>query len=110
MTLLYHPCSTLKQYTHILKAWESSQRSTKDDWMEWMRVFAIELLKESPSPALRACSILAQKYDHLAASLSTTPKHKSSADTHATESMEGKSSLRDSPSRMATVNHAGMIF
>jgi FKBP12-rapamycin complex-associated protein len=43
--------------------------------MEWMRVFAIELLKESPSPALRACSILAQKYIYLAASLSTTSKH-----------------------------------
>jgi FKBP12-rapamycin complex-associated protein len=54
-----------------LQAWEASQRSTKEDWMEWMRVFAIELLKESPSPALRACSILAQKYDILVTSLLT---------------------------------------
>jgi phosphatidylinositol kinase/protein kinase (PI-3 family) len=31
-----------------------------------MRGFSIELLKESPSPALRACSTLAQKYHPLA--------------------------------------------
>lgn len=41
-------------------AGEASQRSTKDDWAEWMRHFSIELLKESPSPALRTCARLAQ--------------------------------------------------
>ncbi|ERM95810.1 serine/threonine-protein kinase TOR isoform X2 [Amborella trichopoda] len=41
-------------------AWEASQRSTKEDWAEWMRHFSIELLKESPSPALRTCARLAQ--------------------------------------------------
>ncbi|KAG0471251.1 hypothetical protein HPP92_015797 [Vanilla planifolia] len=41
-------------------AGEASQRSTKEDWAEWMRHFSIELLKESPSPALRTCSRLAQ--------------------------------------------------
>ena len=39
---------------------EASQRSTKEDWAEWMRHFSIELLKESPSPALRPCARLAQ--------------------------------------------------
>ena len=43
----------------LRRAWESSQRSTKDDWAEWMRHFAVELLRESPSPALRATSPLA---------------------------------------------------
>lgn len=33
----------------------------QDDWLEWMRRFSVELLKESPSPALRSCSALAQK-------------------------------------------------
>ncbi|KAG9134054.1 hypothetical protein Leryth_004753 [Lithospermum erythrorhizon] len=33
-------------------AGEASQRSTREDWAEWMRHFSIELLKESPSPAL----------------------------------------------------------
>ncbi len=41
-------------------AWESSHRSTKEDWSEWMRHFSVELLKESPSCALRICAGLAQ--------------------------------------------------
>ncbi|KAJ3227345.1 phosphatidylinositol kinase- protein kinase tor1 [Clydaea vesicula] len=45
---------------HLKKAWENSQISVKEDWIEWMRRFSIELLKESPSQALRACSSLAQ--------------------------------------------------
>jgi FKBP12-rapamycin complex-associated protein len=44
----------------LRRAWESSQRSTREDWAEWMRNFSIELLKQSPSKALRACSALAQ--------------------------------------------------
>lgn len=44
----------------LRRAWESSQRSTKDDWAEWMRNFSIELLKQSPSRALRACAPLSQ--------------------------------------------------
>ncbi|KAL3814338.1 hypothetical protein ACJIZ3_015606 [Penstemon smallii] len=44
----------------VLAALEASQRSTKDDWAEWMRHSSIELLKESPSPALRTCAKLAQ--------------------------------------------------
>ena len=43
----------------LQRAWESSQRSTKDDWDEWMRHFAVVLLKESPSPALRSTCDLA---------------------------------------------------
>ncbi|MCJ1297117.1 phosphatidylinositol kinase- protein kinase tor1, partial [Xylographa carneopallida] len=53
----------------LKKAWEVSQRSTADDWQEWFRVLSIELLKESPSPPLRACSVLAQKYHLLAREL-----------------------------------------
>ncbi|WOH04828.1 hypothetical protein DCAR_0624240 [Daucus carota subsp. sativus] len=41
-------------------AGEASQRSTEEDWAEWMRHFSIELLKESPSLALRTCARLAQ--------------------------------------------------
>ena len=43
----------------LRKAWESSQRSTKEDWLEWMRQLSVELLKSSPSPSLRACADLA---------------------------------------------------
>lgn len=55
--------------SNLKKAWEAQQRATKEDWQEWLRALSIELLKESPSPALRACSILAQKYQPLAGEL-----------------------------------------
>lgn len=48
------------QISALRKAWESSARVTKDDWSEWMRHFSVELLAQSPSPALRACHSLAQ--------------------------------------------------
>ncbi|KAJ3083694.1 phosphatidylinositol kinase- protein kinase tor1, partial [Quaeritorhiza haematococci] len=53
----------------LKKAWEASQRSTKDDWHEWIRRFSVELLKESPSHALRACHSLAGAYYPLAREL-----------------------------------------
>ncbi|RMY94467.1 hypothetical protein D0862_08960 [Hortaea werneckii] len=54
---------------HLKNAWEASQKSTKDDWIEWMRRFSVELLKESPQQALRACTPLASIYTPLARSL-----------------------------------------
>ncbi|KAI8981018.1 armadillo-type protein [Pilobolus umbonatus] len=54
---------------HLKKAWEASQRSTKEDWMEWIRRFSVELLKQSPSHALRACVFLASVYTPLAREL-----------------------------------------
>ena len=55
--------------TSLRRAWESSQRSTKEDWAEWMRNFSIELLKQSPSRALRACAVLAQTNPSMAREL-----------------------------------------
>lgn len=40
-------------------------RSTKEDWIEWLSKFSLALLKESPSPALRACISLANDYHPL---------------------------------------------
>ncbi|ORX99768.1 PtdIns-3-kinase tor2 [Basidiobolus meristosporus CBS 931.73] len=55
---------------HLKRAWEATQRSTKDDWNEWIRRLSVELLKESPSPALRACATnLAPVYYPLAREL-----------------------------------------
>ena len=54
---------------HLKKAWEASQRSTKDDWAEWIRRLSVELLKESPCHALRACASLASVYQPLAREL-----------------------------------------
>ena len=54
---------------HLKSSWEAAQRSTDDDWREWMRRFSVELLKESPSHALRACANLASVYQPLARDL-----------------------------------------
>ena len=54
---------------HLKNAFEASQKSTREDWLEWMRRFSIELLKESPSHALRACASLAGIYQPLAKDL-----------------------------------------
>jgi hypothetical protein len=37
---------------NLRRAWEVSQRSTKEDWLEWLRNFSVVLLRESPSPGL----------------------------------------------------------
>ncbi|KAJ5242888.1 uncharacterized protein N7469_001215 [Penicillium citrinum] len=54
---------------HLKNAWDASQKSTREDWQEWIRRFSVELLKESPSPALRACASLAGIYQPLAKDL-----------------------------------------
>ncbi|KAK9465831.1 armadillo-type protein [Lipomyces arxii] len=54
---------------HLKAAWEASQKSTRDDWQEWIRRLSVELLRESPSHALRACASLAGIYYPLAKDL-----------------------------------------
>lgn len=54
---------------NLRKAWEVAQRSTKEDWIEWIRWFAVEQLRESPSPALRSCLAVAQIHHPLAQEL-----------------------------------------
>lgn len=54
---------------HLKMAWDTSQRSTRDDWHEWIRRFSVELLKESPSHAIRACASIAVVYTPLARDL-----------------------------------------
>jgi FKBP12-rapamycin complex-associated protein len=53
----------------LRRAWESSQRVTKEDWAEWQRNFSVELLRQSASPALRACCELAQVHPSMAREL-----------------------------------------
>jgi serine/threonine-protein kinase mTOR len=54
---------------HLKNAWEAATKSTRDDWTEWMRRFSVELLRESPQQALRACTALASVYHTVARSL-----------------------------------------
>ncbi|KAJ2352606.1 phosphatidylinositol kinase- protein kinase tor1 [Coemansia sp. RSA 2673] len=49
--------------------WEVPQRMLKDDWNNWINKFSIELIKQSPSPALRACLGLAPKHPALSSEL-----------------------------------------
>jgi FKBP12-rapamycin complex-associated protein len=46
-----------------------TQRTTSEDWAEWLRRLSVEVLKESPSHALRACANLANVYSPLARDL-----------------------------------------
>jgi serine/threonine-protein kinase mTOR len=41
---------------HLRQAWDVSQVQTREDWIEWMHRLSVELMKESPSHALRACN------------------------------------------------------
>jgi FKBP12-rapamycin complex-associated protein len=54
---------------HLKNSWETSQKSTREDWIEWMRRFSVELLRESPQQALRACTSLASIYNPIARTL-----------------------------------------
>eukprot|EP00820_Chromera_velia_P019501 Cvel_28328.t1-p1 / transcript=Cvel_28328.t1 / gene=Cvel_28328 / organism=Chromera_velia_CCMP2878 / gene_product=Target of rapamycin, putative / transcript_product=Target of rapamycin, putative / location=Cvel_scaffold3684:1-13594(-) / protein_length=1847 / sequence_SO=supercontig / SO=protein_coding / is_pseudo=false len=54
---------------NLRAAWDTAGRTTKDEWTEWMRRFSLELLRESPSPSLRACWSLAQVYQPLSKEL-----------------------------------------
>eukprot|EP00981_Chlorochromonas_danica_P010478 scaffold3243_cov173-Ochromonas_danica.AAC.11 len=53
----------------LARSWDVSQRSTANDWNEWLWRFNVDLLRESPSPTLRACAPLAQAYPPIAREL-----------------------------------------
>ena len=53
----------------LQRAWDVSQKTTREDWDEWMRHFTIQLLREAPAPALRATAELAYAYQPLAREL-----------------------------------------
>lgn len=54
---------------NLQRAWDVSQRATREEWDEWMRRFALQLLREAPAPSLRACAELAYAYQPLAREL-----------------------------------------
>eukprot|EP00966_Prymnesium_polylepis_P334364 7389740-Prymnesium_polylepis.1 len=45
----------------LSKSWDTRNRMTPDDWQDWFSMFSLELLRESPSPALRGCMALAER-------------------------------------------------
>ncbi|CAG9773619.1 unnamed protein product [Ceutorhynchus assimilis] len=50
---------------NLQEAWVPVRRVSKDDWSEWLRGLSLELLTQSPIPALRSCLPLAQTYSQL---------------------------------------------
>ncbi|XP_059048718.1 serine/threonine-protein kinase mTOR-like [Achroia grisella] len=54
---------------NLRKCWSTRSIISKEDWIEWLRHLSVGLLTESNSPAIRACSTLAQNYPQLARDL-----------------------------------------
>lgn len=46
----------------LLKSFDPSQCVDREHWFDWIRRLGVELLRESPSPALRSCASLANIY------------------------------------------------
>lgn len=44
----------------LVIAWDTTGRSTTEDWEEWMRTLSLEFLKQSPSDSLRNCYSISQ--------------------------------------------------
>nr|XP_013189744.1 unnamed protein product [Amyelois transitella] len=54
---------------NLRKCWSMNNILCKEDWAEWLRHLSVGFLIESNSPAIRACSTLAQNYPQLARDL-----------------------------------------
>jgi hypothetical protein len=63
------PSKSRINQTKLQRAWDVSQCASRDDWDEWMRRLGIQLLREAPSPALRASASLAHAYQPLSREL-----------------------------------------
>ncbi|KAJ2657369.1 phosphatidylinositol kinase- protein kinase tor1 [Coemansia sp. RSA 1200] len=53
----------------LRRAWSTTQMVSRDDWIGWLNRFSVELLQQSPSPSLRACTSLAVKNPKLCSDL-----------------------------------------
>ncbi|CAL4086221.1 unnamed protein product, partial [Meganyctiphanes norvegica] len=56
----------------LQRAWVFQRLVSKDDWLEWLRRFSIELMRASPSPALRSCYSVSTTYVQLSRDLFNT--------------------------------------
>ena len=44
---------------------DTTQKTLKEDWAEWMRKSSVELLRQSPNPILSPCCPIAEVYSHI---------------------------------------------
>ncbi|KAJ7171409.1 phosphatidylinositol 3-kinase [Mycena filopes] len=54
---------------HLKQAWNTVRINTRQDWIDWIHHLGVELVKESPSHALRACMSLVEAQSPLAKEL-----------------------------------------
>ncbi|KGG50405.1 phosphatidylinositol 3-kinase Tor2, partial [Mitosporidium daphniae] len=59
----------------LKKAWDTSLRASKEDWLDWMKNITLELLIQSPSVLLRNCINLATMYPKISRELFTFSFH-----------------------------------
>jgi len=53
--------------TDLQRAWtQCPRRVSKEDWLEWLKILNIDLIRESPALALRSCFPLAQACNSVA--------------------------------------------
>lgn len=57
------------QASDLQRAWQVRKNATREDWLSWLKVLELDLLKESPSLALRSCNPLAQSHEPLSREL-----------------------------------------
>lgn len=57
------------QAIDLQRAWQVRKNATREDWLSWLKVLELDLLKESPSLALRSCNPLAQSHEPLSREL-----------------------------------------
>jgi hypothetical protein len=63
-----NPAETTKlavNQQHLKQAWDVSKVESREDWQEWFKKISTELLRESTSPALRACVPLVDSHPPL---------------------------------------------
>ncbi|KAJ7779782.1 phosphatidylinositol 3-kinase [Mycena metata] len=56
----------------LKQAWDTAQVNTRQDWIDWIHRLGVELIKQSPSHALRACITLVETQSPLAKELFNT--------------------------------------
>ena len=66
---IHQPSQLQVNQANLQRSWDVSQRSSREDWEDWIKRFSVQLLREAPSPALRAAADLAHAYQPLAREL-----------------------------------------
>ena len=66
---IHQPSQLQVNQVNLQRAWDVSQRTSREDWEDWIKRFSVQLLREAPSPALRAAADLAHAYQPLAREL-----------------------------------------